>query len=264
MPAPNHAYSAPALEKGLDVLELLGRQAGNATLSAIAEALGLSRNHIFRVVRVLEARGYLLREGDGYSLSNRLFLLAARRRPFATLMDVAAPEMRALASAIGQSCHLTIPAGTRTVVIARVENPHAISIALPLGHNLPIHETASGRAILAMLPKEECERLIGRVEPRAERQLRTRLAQIRSRGYEISSGIRTLGVVDLSFPIFDAGSRPVGCLGVPLLRKRPADVALDRLITLARETAARITQGLAAPRIPLGRPVAVRPIRRRA
>ncbi|MBM3524131.1 MAG: helix-turn-helix domain-containing protein, partial [Alphaproteobacteria bacterium] len=177
MPLQTDAYTAPALEKGLDVLELLGRQAGPGTLSGIAEALGLSRNQIFRVVRVLEARGYLLREGDSYALSNRLFLLAARRRPFVTLMDAAAPEMRALAAAIGQSCHLTIPAGTRTVVVARVENPHAISIALPLGHNLPIHETASGRAILAMLPAEECERLIARVEPRAERQLRTRLAQ---------------------------------------------------------------------------------------
>ncbi|MBM3522580.1 MAG: hypothetical protein FJX57_06455, partial [Alphaproteobacteria bacterium] len=76
----------------------------------------------------------------------------------------------------------------------------------------------------------------------------------RLRGYEISSGIRTLGVVDLSFPIYDAASRPVGCLGVPLLRKRPADVPLDRLITLARETAARITQALAAPQVPRGRP----------
>lgn len=248
------AYATPALEKGLDILELLSGRPDATTLSGIAAALGRSRNEIFRVVRVLEARGYLLRnDDDRFTVTNRMFLIAARQPPFATLVDVATPEMRVLAAAIGQSCHITVPAGERTVLIARVENPNAISIALPLGHNLPIHETASGRAILALMPKAECDRLIARIEPQAVRQLRVRLALIRSRGYEISPGIRTLGVVDMSFPIFDRTARPIACLGVPLLRKRPADLPIDRMIALARATAGRITNALAIPRTPRAR-----------
>lgn len=245
------AYATPALEKGLDILELLSMRPDATTLSGIAAALGRSRNEIFRVVRVLEARGYLMRDDeDRFSVTDRMFLIAARRPPFATLVDVATPEMRVLAAAIGQSCHITIPAGERTVLIARVENPNAISIALPLGHNLPIHETASGRAILALMPRAECERLISRIEPQAVRQLRARLALIRTRGYEISPGVRTLGVVDMSFPIFDRTARPIACLGVPLLRKRPADLPIDRMIALARATAGKITSALAEPRAP--------------
>jgi DNA-binding IclR family transcriptional regulator len=253
MASASGSYAAPALERGLDVLELLCERGQTSTLSEIAAALGLSRNQIFRVVHILEARGYLLREGDRYAASNRMFQLAARHPPFATLIEVATPEMRTLAATIGQSCHITIPVGTRTVVIARIENPNAISIALPLGHNLPIHETASGRAILAMLPPEECDKLIARLEPRAERQLRVGLARIRARGYEISPGVRTLGVVDLSFPIFEATSRPVGCLGVPLLRKRPADMPIERLLALSRAAAGRISNALATLRLRIGR-----------
>lgn len=249
MASASDAYAAPALERGLDVLELLCERGQRATLSEIAAALGLSRNQIFRVVHILEARGYLLRDADLYAASNRMFQLAARRPPFATLLEVATPEMRALAATIGQSCHITIPAGTRTVVIARIENPNAISIALPLGHNLPIHETASGRAILAMLPAEECDKLIARLQPRAERQLRVLLDRIRARGYEISSGVRTLGVVDISFPIFDQRLWPIACLGVPLLRKRPADIPIERLLALTRAAAGRISHVLASSRL---------------
>ena len=116
------ACATPALEKGLDILELLGARPDATTLSGIAAALERSRNEIFRVVRVLEARGYHSRdEHDRFSVTDRMFLIAARRPPFATLVDVATPEMRVLAAAIGQSCHITIPAGERTVLIARVE-----------------------------------------------------------------------------------------------------------------------------------------------
>lgn len=253
MASASDAYAAPALERGLDVLELLCERGQMAKLSEIAAALRLSRNQIFRVVHVLEARGYLLRDGDHYATSNRMFQLAARRPPFVTLIDFATPEMRTLAAKIGQSFHITIQIDTRTVVIARIENPNAISIALPLGHNLPIHKTASGRAILAMLPPSECNKLIARLAPRGERQLRVQLARIRARSYEISPGVRTLGVIDLSFPIFDATSWPVGCLAVPLLRKRPADVSIERLLPLSRAAAGRISSALATLRLRIDR-----------
>ena len=50
-------YSAPALDEGLDILELLSDEAGGLSQSEIAEATGRSVGQIFRVLATLERRG---------------------------------------------------------------------------------------------------------------------------------------------------------------------------------------------------------------
>ena len=45
-------YSAPALEKGLDILELLSKQEAGLTQSEISRALGRSVSEIFRMLVV--------------------------------------------------------------------------------------------------------------------------------------------------------------------------------------------------------------------
>ena len=75
-------YQAPALTKGLEVLEFLSGQAEPHAVSELARALGKSRNEIYRMVIVLEQLGYLARtEGDRFSLTRKLFDVAMRAPP---------------------------------------------------------------------------------------------------------------------------------------------------------------------------------------
>ena len=55
-------YSAPALEKGLDIIELLADHPEGLSLVELGRALGRTTNEIFRMVHVLLERGYLQRE----------------------------------------------------------------------------------------------------------------------------------------------------------------------------------------------------------
>lgn len=55
------SYQAPALTKGLKVLEFLSTHPEPYAISALARALGKSRNEIYRMVIVLEKEGYLAR-----------------------------------------------------------------------------------------------------------------------------------------------------------------------------------------------------------
>ena len=82
------AYSAPALEKGLDILELLADSAPGLTQNQIAARLGRSAGELFRMLEVLERRGYLGRSpSDGsYSLTLKLFELAHRQPPVKRLL----------------------------------------------------------------------------------------------------------------------------------------------------------------------------------
>src|SRR5689334_9339371 len=69
---------APALQRGLAVLELLAARDEGATLSEISTALQLSPASIFRLTGVLEESGYVLREEPSrrFRLSRKLLLLA--------------------------------------------------------------------------------------------------------------------------------------------------------------------------------------------
>ena len=87
-------YSAPALEKGLDVLELLASQPHALSLQEFAQRLERSSAELYRMLDVLVQRGWLARLPDAsYGLTLRLFELAHRHPPVGRLLDVAVPHM---------------------------------------------------------------------------------------------------------------------------------------------------------------------------
>lgn|SRR5512145_1776963 len=249
MPARKHSYSVPALEKAFDVIELLAGEAESRTLSAIAGALDRSPSEIFRVLRTLEGRGYLARDaGDRYLLTNRLFEHGLRRPAVASLLEIAYPEMRTLAAAIGHSCHISVPSGMRMVTVARVEQPSAASFVVPIGFSVPVVESASGRVFLAFLPSPEQEASLAMLANVNRGALARRLSRIRVRGYEIAPSASVVGITDLSFPLFEADARPVACLAVPLAARRHDRASRRAVVRLVRAAAERIDSGFARSR----------------
>ena len=103
-------YKAPALEKGLDILELVARQRSAITMADIVRQLERSTGELFRMIQVLEYRGFLERAPgtEGYRLTDKLFALSMNQPAVKGLIEVALPHMRRLSEDIGQSCHLVM------------------------------------------------------------------------------------------------------------------------------------------------------------
>ncbi|MFP3616628.1 helix-turn-helix domain-containing protein, partial [Paraburkholderia sp. SIMBA_050] len=76
-------YRAPALDKGLDILELLAEQKSGLTRAEITKLLGRNASEMYRMLERLVARQYVVRSagGDRYSLSLKLYALAHRHPP---------------------------------------------------------------------------------------------------------------------------------------------------------------------------------------
>ena len=112
-------YSAPALEKGLDIIELLSTEEFGLGLSDIARALSRSVGEIFRMLAVLEMRGYIAQESASgrYVLTTLLFERANKLPNVRRLTSIAGPRMRALASEIRQSVHLGIVTNGEVLVV---------------------------------------------------------------------------------------------------------------------------------------------------
>ncbi|MEP1929703.1 MAG: helix-turn-helix domain-containing protein, partial [Roseibium sp.] len=144
-------YKAPALEKGLDILECLAGLRTPLSISDIARSLGRSRSEIYRMVVVLEMRGYVERTDDPekLQLSNRLFEVGMRSPPKMDLHEAALPEMSALASRMMQSIQLAVVSSDQIVVIARTESPDDVGFSVRLGHRRSIMKSASGLVLFS-------------------------------------------------------------------------------------------------------------------
>ncbi|MGE7204999.1 IclR family transcriptional regulator [Sphingomonas sp. NPDC019816] len=236
-------YRAPALEKGLDILELLSTQDGPLTMSAIVTRLGRSTGELFRMIQVLEHRGYVEQGTDGYVMSDRLFHLGLRRPPGRSLMEQALPEMRSLSDLIGQSCYIAIPSDGSSSVIVRMEASTTIGFSVRVGHRRPFHETPSGQVLYAFqtdATRREWEALIDPpLTPEARAALIEQADAIRDQGYARSENREMMGLTELAAPIL-RGTRAFAVLTVPFIRLTDIVVDEDEALNQLRIVAERI------------------------
>ena len=183
-------YAAPALEKGLDVLELLATAPDALTHSEIATQLGRSVPEIFRMLVCLEERGYISRMGpdDRYQLTLKLFEIVHQHRPLQRLISQARPLVQRVSSETGQSCHLAMLNSAEVVVVAQADAPGNMGFSVRPGANIDLLNTASGHVILAFQTEEVRSRALGAWRLRSDKpipaSLYRHLHQIRRRGYE--------------------------------------------------------------------------------
>ena len=114
----------PALEKGIEIVELLAEEPAGLTIVEIAARLRRSMNEVFRIIVVMGRHGWLDKnpDTDRYSVTYHLLEMAMRATPTRSLTAVAGPIMSALATQTAQSCHLVVRAGGRGLIIQREEN----------------------------------------------------------------------------------------------------------------------------------------------
>jgi DNA-binding IclR family transcriptional regulator len=247
------AYSAPALEKGLDILELLAASDQAMTTGQIAEGLGRSKNEIFRMVFVLENRNYLVRDPatDMLRLSNRLFQMGLRTPRTRQLTEVAVPAMEALSEAIGHSSHLVVVNRGETVVIATAAGGADVGFALRLGYRRAAIEASSGQTIIAFQVAEMQQRLVAESralaqEKLVEKKLIQRLRGIREQGYLIAPSHDITGVTDICAPILDQSDRALAAIVVTCLQRvktadRHNDIA-ESLVATCRTISSSLQQ----------------------
>ncbi|RIY03334.1 IclR family transcriptional regulator [Aureimonas flava] len=246
-------YSAPALEKGLDILEHLSSTRAALNLGELADALGRTRSEIFRMVAVLEARGYLDRAGtDRFVVADKLFRLGLNRPLHRSLTEAALPVMRDFAETTGYSCHLAVPSGTQMVVIARTESVSHIGFSVRIGYRQPLVRTGSGHCLLAFMSERRRERTLSAIaeeEPGFDfGDLDARLDRFRRAGRIVRASGITDGVTDVSLPIFDPeDTGAVAALTCPHLRILHNPVEPEELADEVARAAGRISAALAAP-----------------
>jgi DNA-binding IclR family transcriptional regulator len=244
-------YRAPALEKGLAILELLAQARAPMPLNMISRELKRSVSELFRMIQVLEFYGYLevSSSGDGYVLSNKLFALGMTRAPTRDLHNAALPVMHRLAERIGQSCHLGVVSAEQMVIIARVEAPGDLGFSVRIGYRRSLIDSTSGLVLYAfqsdLVRSEWKRRLFRTVSRRAWVNFERRGHVARKAGFVKADSQAVQGVIDLSAPVTQSGS-VAAALTIPYVkttRSLSVEDTVGLLVQAAQEISGQLGGG---------------------
>lgn len=231
-PEDDRRYRAPALEKGLDILELMASHGGAMTASQISARLQRSMSELFRMIQVLEYKGYITpAEAGGYELSNKLFTLGMSRAPVRSLLESALPVMRELADRLQQSCHLAVASNEQMVVVARVENSGQLGFTVRPGYRRSLAATTSGAVLFTFQPEQVRNLWVERLRAAGtEEALIARLVhradEVRSAGYASAASEFVEGITDISAPV-RAGAGCAAALTIPFVRSIPPPCTIE-------------------------------------
>ena len=237
-------YSAPALEKGLDIIELLSKSSIGFSQAEIAKELKRSVNEIYRMLNILVARNYieLDLDNDRYKLTFKLLQLSSQHQPIKNLMQKSLPMMREVAQLCNHSVHLSIYYAGKLLVIGQVDSPSSFNYSVTTGSNFDLLETSSGRVILAFQTIEERQRRLERRKlfmklqkkknnssnNALEKKFSSKIIyEIIKNKCEVVKSLQVNGVTNISVPIFDHTNQAIAAVTIPFLQRIKKDSLND-------------------------------------
>ncbi len=253
----------PAADQTLRILSLLAASRGPLPASMIATQLELPRSTVYHLLTAMQEHGFVMHlpEERRYGLGLAAFELSNAYTRQEPLARIGRPLIVSLVDRLGFSGHLAVQHGRDVLYLIEERAKGAPTLITDVNVRLPAPLTASGRAILAALPKAQLRALFpdrdafvhrsgSDVHPTNEAaidrysRLRTVLDATTTRGFAVEHGSVTAGFSSVAVPVFDHREWPVAAIAVTF---RDEEVAEDRLAPLAAEV--REAAAILSPRI---------------
>lgn len=197
---------------------------GPLRLTDVAAALGLGKSTVHLLLQTLCADG--LAEQDPVSRTYRVGLRAfeigasaVEQLGFGARLTGAMEE---LARRSNESVSLGVLNTGSVLFVQRVESPEILRADIRLGTRMPLHASASGKALLATMTDAEVARLLPEtlLPAAARRTVRQRdallaeLRLVRERGYARQEDEFVDGIAALATPVRDASGRALAALSI--------------------------------------------------
>ena len=241
---------APALQRGLAILEFLSEHHEGCTAAELSQALEVSGASVFRLTNVLVDLGYLYRDEKSrrFTLTRKFLLLGTPQLAQRTLSECAIEALRQVRFETEETTQLCCLVDRETVVIEQLASLHAFKYFVDLGARCPAYCCAPGKAILANLPEDECSKIVEgfKFEKFTEntivnrRGLRAELKEIRERGYALDRGENFVGINCVGVPVLDRHGYPVGGITVAGPSSRVVEAKFEPFVEILQAAAQRI------------------------
>ncbi|WP_290867339.1 IclR family transcriptional regulator [Aquabacterium sp.] len=137
------------------VLRALKDHPQGLSLGELAKLLGLARSTVQRIVEALDRENLVIAASPtrGVRLGPALLALAAATR--FEVAEIARPILQEISLECGETVDLSILDGDKLVFVEQIVGVHRLRAESAIGVSFPLHSTAPGKAMLALMTDEE-------------------------------------------------------------------------------------------------------------
>lgn len=240
------------LLKGLTVLERVASSDEPRGVTELAEELPLTKSNVHRILKTLEAAGYLARDEATrrYTLTLKLWELGSGVVSRMDLRVEAAPYMKRLSELTKESVHLSLLDGNDVIYIDKVDSSEPVQAYSHVGGRAPAHCVATGKALLAWQPASDLEQRSTHLRAFSERTLvdpmrfLAEMEQIRKQGFAVNLGEWRESVWGIAAVIRGARGTVVGAIGISgphfRIKERGVDTYAGAVMATAADISARL------------------------
>jgi IclR family acetate operon transcriptional repressor len=235
----------PATLRSFAVLEALVAAERPASLTSIVESCALPKPTVYRMLAMLESAGLVARDPGAarYSPGPRLAAMGLGIMQNGSLSSARHAILAQLVEQIGETCNFTMLQGGEVMYLDRVEAAWPLRMNLTSGSRVPLHCTASGKLLLAYLPKPARDRMLGSITYRNytpttlsdRKALEVELARIRKSRFATDNEEFHAGLVCVAVPTRSPAGRPCAAVAVHApVSRMPLERALEYLPLLRK------------------------------
>jgi len=209
------------------LLDAFGPETNEMGLNELARATGLPKTTVHRLAGELVAVGFLERSGTNYALGSHLFELGQRVPRRRHLREAALPFLEDVFVATRETVHLAVVDGLEVIYVERIAGHRAPKTPSAVAGRLPLHCTATGKALLANGPPELLDGVLAAGLKRrtpftivVPALLVEELAKVRTSGIAIEREETRNGFVSVAAPVFGRGGHVLAAISVTGPRQR--------------------------------------------
>jgi IclR family transcriptional regulator, KDG regulon repressor len=249
----NHNSTVRTVDRALDIL-LCFRERQEWLMYELADRLHLNRSTVFRLLRTLEDREFVIRnkDTDVYRLGMRFIEVSANMYKKENWPMAMLPSMEQLRDLLGETVSIYTRDRKDQVCIQAVQSEHSIRRVVKLGERLPLNTGATGKVLFAFSENDVQSLLLNDPDwcSNIEKiQFVSEIEQIKNAGYAVSFQEPEPGVSAVSAPLYDQEGNVVAALTVsgPLDR-----LTMDRMteqLPMIIQAAQRLKLSLPSPHL---------------
>jgi len=246
--------SVRALDKALNILELMTTLEGDVDLATLARKTKMPKSTLLRLLNTLKKHHFVHQDSQTrrFSLSWALIYMGRAAQRSFSLISRIHPFLEKLHEATGETANLAIREGYCAVYVDQVISTNLVRAIPPIGTPLGLYCTATGKMLLSCLTDKELEEFLGKTEL-VEKTAKTitdrntlteEVDKIRRQGYALDNEETEYGGRCIAAPVYNNEGRIVAAVSVVGPTNRIKMDAIGRIADTVREITAEASRAL--------------------
>ncbi|QPZ38328.1 IclR family transcriptional regulator [Paramicrobacterium chengjingii] len=245
-----------SLRKSITLLEALRVMADGGSARTLAEATGIPRSTVQRLLTVLDESQMVVQDSRTlkYSIGPKTLMLGMAYRRGIDLSSLARPLMLQLRASTNETVGLSIRIGNVRMFIEEVQSLAHLRFASELGALYPLWSGAAGRVLMTELSEVEIDAVLGSTPdaaaivhaPIGRDELLRLMRHVRLTKNARAFNETLDNISSIAVPVRDNRGAVAASLSLSGPSERLTDARMDEVLPLLNDAAEQLANGLGA------------------